>query len=396
MVFLKLDPSYASSHAEVAAKFGDTAFVRCNWNGKIDHWTCVTPPHADPQVVEVSLRVEGKPLPMSLQYSYTTYGKTDIPVLRINTGILQENAKSVMATVPVAIRLGVVLKNGDPVAVYGKILQEVIRVDYFCVPKLQDGIELRKSGIKTPILLLYVDSAENVPQMLHYDLEPAALSPAWVYRANQILEKAAGILKVHLWIDTGMAREGVLPHEALPLGRLIQTSSHLKLAGIGTHFGSICASDRVHLQTNNMKCHTVQQKTRFDLVLQSFQAEGIGLEAVIHAGASEVLRNQLTPLYYQMLRVGSLFFENLQGKQKNYSWTTQIQQIKTLPKGWCIDYGCKQYTQKSTPVGLVGHIPERNGNHMFFIRGKRVQALIDHGIIYLYLKLLFLSVAVMW
>src|SRR5947209_13209870 len=49
------------------------------------------------------------------------------------------------------------------------------------------------------------------------DLEPAASSLAWVDEANRLLQRARGILKVHLWIDTGMSREGVCRTRHWPL-----------------------------------------------------------------------------------------------------------------------------------------------------------------------------------
>src|SRR5262245_43835139 len=84
---------------------------------------------------------------------------------------------------------------------------------------MQDGITLREAGVDAPIMVLYLTEASYAPVLLHYDLEPAAYSLAWVDEANSLLQRARGILKVHLWIDTGMSREGLMPDEALALAR---------------------------------------------------------------------------------------------------------------------------------------------------------------------------------
>lgn len=369
----------AAPGAEVTLQFGSEAPVPCAWDERAFQWRCQVPPHAVLETVETVLRIAGEKRGEALRYTYTSPGKNDAPVLEVRTKALEANAREVRKKVPEGVRVGVVLKNGDPVGALGRIFESAIAVDYFCVPKLQDGVELREAGIRAPIMILYVESPESVPLMLHYDLEPAALSPGWVARAGEILGMTGGVLKVHLWVDTGMGREGVLPSEALALGRAIAANPQLHLSGIGTHFGCIDSKDLAELRRNNTKNNTVLQKSRLDGVIQALHAEGIGIHALIHAGTSEVLRYQLRPLYYDLLRVGSLFFENPPGQPPNYFWTAKIQQIKTLPKGWCIDYGCTKKTRQPTPVGLLAHVPERSGPCVFSVRGKRVEPLIADG-----------------
>jgi alanine racemase len=53
-------------------------------------------------------------------------------------------------------------------------------------------------------------------------------------------------------------------------------------------------------------------------------------------------------------------------------------QVKTLPKGWCIDYECKVTAKVDTRVGLVTHVFP-NEQVAFLVRGQRVNTLLDHG-----------------
>ena len=57
-------------------------------------------------------------------------------------------------------------------------------------------------------------------------------------------------------------------------------------------------------------------------------------------------------------------------------WKTKILQVKTLPKGWCIDYDCKKTVEVDTRVGLVAHVP--NDEVTYLVRGQRVNKLLDH------------------
>jgi alanine racemase len=215
-----------------------------------------------------------------------------------------------------------------------------------------------------------------VPVLLHYNLEPAAYSLAWVDEANRLLQRARGKLKVHLWIDTGLSREGVMPDDALAIARAVNKSPKLHLQGIATHFCCLEKEDLAAIEKGNLDNQTALQKHRFDGVVEAIHAEGIGRDAIIHAGVSDTLRFGMTPLYYNMLRIGGMLWENPSPEHRNYTWKTRIRQVKTLPKGWCIDYGCNVTAKADTRVGLVSNIP--NDEVTYFVRGERVNKLLDH------------------
>jgi alanine racemase len=107
------------------------------------------------------------------------------------------------------------------------------------------------------------------------------------------------------------------------------------------------------------------------------RAEGIGLDALVHAATSDALRFGLTPVYYDMMRIGTMLFENHAPEHVNYRWTTRILQTKTLPKGWYVDYGCKVTLPHATKVGLLGHMPRDDVTYL--IRGRKVGKLLDHN-----------------
>src|SRR5262249_48136477 len=118
------------------------------------------------------------------------------------------------------------------------------------------------------------------------------------------------------------------------------------------------------------------QKHRFDEVVGAIRAEGIGRDALLHAGSSDALRFGLTPVYFDMMRIGTMLFENPSPERMNYRWTTHVLQTKTLPKGWCVDYGCKMVLPHDTRVGLLGHVPKKDVTYL--IRGRKVRKLLDH------------------
>jgi alanine racemase len=370
------EPKAAIGTARVACRFGQHAASGAEYDATSARYICRTPAHPRPEPVELTVSLDGVAFPMPAAYVYTTPGWSDAPVFEIDVPTLQQQVKRVRELIPPGVAICATLKNGEPVAWLAVAMTQVTGIDYFCVPNMQDGITLREAGVKAPIMVLYLTEAANAPLLLHYDLEPAALSLAWVEEANRLLQNARGRLKVHLWIDTGLSREGVMPADALALARAVSRSPKLHLQGIATHFCCNRKDDLTASEHGDLRNYTALQKHRFDEVVAAIHAEGIGRDAIIHAGTSDILRFDVTPAYYNMLRVGTMLFENPSPEHRNYTWKTRILQVKTVPKGWCIDYDCQVRTTADTRVGLVAHMP--HDEVTYAVRSRTVKKLLDH------------------
>jgi alanine racemase len=377
LVFIDVEESAAAiGAASIACQFGQHTASPGEYDATSARYLCRTPAHSRPESVSLTITLDGTEFRMPVRYVYTSHGKSDAPVTEVDVPTFQQQVKRVRDLIPRGVRLCAVIKNGEPVGWLGEAMARAAKVDYFCVANMQDGIALRKAGVDAPIMVLYLTEASYAPMLLHYDLEPAAYSLAWVDEANRLLQRARGILKVHLWIDTGLSREGVMPDDALALARAVNQSPKLHLQGIATHFCCLEKGDLAAIEKGNLDNHTALQKRRFDEVVKAIHAQGIGLDAIIHAGTSDALRFGMTPVYYNMLRIGWMLFENPSPEHRNYTWKTNILQVKTLPKGWCIDYECQKTAEVDTRVGLVAHVP--NDEVTYLVRGQRVNKLLDH------------------
>lgn len=377
LVFIDVDePADANGAASIGCRFGEHPAGPGEYDATSARYVCRTPAHRRPEPVTLTVTLNGAALPMPAPYVYTSHGWSDAPVTEVDVPSLQQQVKRVRELIPPGVALCATLKNGEPVGWIADAMARATNVDYFCVPNMQDGIALRDAGVKAPIMVLYLTEASNAPVLLHYNLEPAAYSLAWVDEANRLLTRAPGVLKVHLWIDTGMSREGVMPADALALARAVSRSPKLHLQGIATHFCCNEKGDLAAIQRGDLTNHTALQKHRFDEVVAAIRAEGIGRDAILHAGASDPLRDGVTPVYYDMLRVGTLLFENPSPEHRNYTWKTRIRQIKTVPRGWCIDYDCPVTARTDTRIGLVAHIPMDVVEYR--VRGQKVKKLLDH------------------
>jgi alanine racemase len=378
LVLVELDEGpTVRGRATVACRFGSHAAVRATYDPPSGRYACRAPAHERPEAVPLTIAVGDATVTMPTPFVYVTPGMGSAPHLVIDVPALAKQAERVRADLPTGVRLCAVLKNGEPPAAFANALSRGAKIDYFAVPNFDDGIALRKAGVTTPIMVLYMTEASHVPELVHYDLEPAAYSLEWVAEAERLLRSSARPLNVHLWIDTGLSREGVMPDEALPVARAVHASARLRLRGIATHFCCLGKNDLVPLERGDITNKTALQKHRFDEVVRAIRAEGIGRDALIHAATSNALRFDLTPVYYDMMRIGTMLFENPSPEQMNYRWTTRILQTKTLPQGWCVDYGCKVTLPHATRVGLLGHMPRDDVTYL--IRGRKVGKLLDHN-----------------
>lgn len=106
-----------------------------------------------------------------------------------------------------------------------------------CVALLEEAIELREAGIKLPILVMggYYGGAWG--DLLRHDLTPVVYDPSHVEAlAEEVRFTGSEPIRVHLKVDTGMARLGVTPKELPGVARSFLRHPEVVLDGLMTHF----------------------------------------------------------------------------------------------------------------------------------------------------------------
>ncbi|NMB37663.1 MAG: alanine racemase [Bacteroidales bacterium] len=126
---------------------------------------------------------------------------------------------------------------------FARIMEEA-GADYFGVATPDEGIELKKNGIKVPIIVL--DSGiESYPDLLQYGLEPVIPNLESFTRFREIV-RAQGISKwpIHINIDTGMHRLGFMEKEIPALKDFLKESPDMFIKSLFTHLAG--ADDPQH------------------------------------------------------------------------------------------------------------------------------------------------------
>ncbi len=262
------------------------------------------------------------------------------PVVAPNPSLIEKNLDALRSQLTPGVRVAVVVKNVADAVPYVDVLKswtasqltgQPPSVDYLAMPNLKDAIQARSAAPGVPIMILYNTPPEVAVQMRELDVEPAATSLNWVEVAFGLLKLAPSSkkLKVHLWVDTGMGREGVPPPEAIAIAQRLAelaVARVMEIVGVATHFccvhyaehpksiaalsAQIGPTAKPFFNDFDNQRMTMMQQTRFDYVWAQLQARGVLKPGVIrHAAASGAVSQGLSHLYYDMVRVGRMIIE---------------------------------------------------------------------------------------
>jgi alanine racemase len=258
-------------------------------------------------------------------------------------------------------------------------------VDYLGVGIIEEGIELRENGITEPILILGSIFPDEVADLVRYDLATILCTPLLAQALSKEAEKQGKTVNVHIKVDTGMNRLGVLPENLLPLIKTISNLPTLKLEALSTHFSSADDEDT---------SITTQQIELFQKTLSELQKAGVAIPTLTHlANTSALFR--FPESRSKMIRPGLILYgalpspvlnsvvqkvcqkENLKNFQPVMQWKSKIILLKPVQKGLPLSYSRKHFTQKDSliatlPIGYADGLHRNLSNNMdVLIKGKR-------------------------
>lgn len=241
-------------------------------------------------------------------------------------------------------------------------------VDYLGVAFADEGVDLRKNGITTPILVMNPEQG-SYDTIIDYNLEPEIYSLRVLELFSNQLQ-AKGIQKkypIHLKIETGMHRLGFKENE---IDDLIQSlkNHNVKVASIFSHLSS--ADDPEE------KDYTLQQIEIFSK-LSTKIITALDYQPLRHILNSSGITNY-TDYQFDMVRIGigmigvspnPLIKKQLQNA---VTFKTVISQISQVKAGDSIGYNRKYKAEKDTriatiPVGYADGIPRLIGNKVGFV-----------------------------
>ncbi|OGG15892.1 alanine racemase [Candidatus Gottesmanbacteria bacterium RIFCSPHIGHO2_02_FULL_39_14] len=270
----------------------------------------------------------------------------------INISNFLHNLRSVRKiTGPKVMLMAVVKANA-----YGHGAPELAKscqhmVDYFGVVCLYEARRLREAGIKKPILILnYIDSA-SLKTCLELDLTLNIMDEKLLRFLDKLAYRRHQRAKIHVKIDTGMHRLGLLPDQALKFIPKIENYKNIYLEGIFTHFAT---SDEKDLSFTNY------QLTIFQKIISKLKKQKLNIPIIHSANSAATLR--LKKSHYNMVRPGIILyglppstdFQSPFSPEPVMFLKTKIVQIRRINKGETVGYG---RTWTATKPTLVAALP---------------------------------------
>jgi len=236
---------------------------------------------------------------------------------------------------------------------------------FFAVALASEGVELRRAGLQAPVLVLGGVFREDMEAIFSHDLTPVIHS---VESASLVQEGATarGVKKaVHLKIDTGMARIGIRPKEALAfLQGLEGDFPNISLEGMLSHFAESEAPE---------SAFTARQLKAFKET--AALAQGLGMEIKYLHMANSAAMARLKEAHFNMVRPGIMLYgacpapdlEVEMDLRPVMKFTTEVLQIKRLPAGSPVSYGRTFVTTRDSlmatlPVGYGDGLPRSLSN----------------------------------
>lgn len=253
-------------------------------------------------------------------------------------------------------------------------------VDWLCVNSLDEAILIRDAGIKLPLLILnslHHDSFETAinlnTRFFLYDLISAT-------KLDRVASKLRIKAKVHIKVDTGMSRQGVLASDFDRFMKDVSVLDNVRVEGVATHFAT---SD----QTSDQDFFK-RQLTTFKKVVSIGKTnyKDISIYHCANSGATLTFPES----HFDLVRTGISVYgyypseEVMLESKKNglvlrpaMSFKTSISWIKSLPEGSYIGYSNTHRTQRNIrlallPIGYYDGLDRQLGNEGYvLINGSR-------------------------
>jgi alanine racemase len=232
-------------------------------------------------------------------------------------------------------------------------------VDWLGVHSLDEGLLLRQEGMDCPLIVLGYVSSQELEKAVTHGLRLTVYNLDTIHLLAQITSRLKKKALLHLKIETGTHRQGIQEEDVLPFIQEIQKHPYLVVEGLSSHFANI--------EDTTDHTYSRLQLKRFKRIIK--KVEKNNTEIPIKHMACTAATILFPDTYFDMVRVGigmyglwpskETYLSSILRKRKSIflkpvlSWKTRIAQIKKIPQGSFIGYGCTYRTTRETVLGVL-------------------------------------------
>ena len=309
---------------------------------------------------------------------HLTWAQIDLNAIRHNFRVLRKLAPPTAGLAGKTKILAVIKADayGHGMLPVAKVLVQE-KVDFIGLSNLTEGVALRQTGIRTPVLLFETTLPEQAKDIVDYDLTPTVCNLELARALDKYARQQGRLVDIHVKVDTGMGRLGVWHEEALDFIKKLSRLRNLRIQGICTHFPS-ADTDRAFTQ---------KQIRQLSMLVGQLKRSGLNIPSV-HAANSMGLvgyPNKILNLARPGLMLYGLYprpeLEKKIKLRSVMSVHSKIIFLKRIQKGRSISYGRtfiarRPMTVATLPIGYSdGYLRGLSGKADVLIGGRRCPVL---------------------
>ncbi len=272
--------------------------------------------------------------------------------VEVNVDAIAHNVRALKAHIGPRVELFAVVKaNG-----YGHGTLVVARTalengaSRLAVARVAEGIALREAGIGVPILVMNYTLRGMLEEAAAHGLTLTVTERASAEQLSALAQRWERPLTVHVKVDTGMGRLGLLPDEVLPFLQTITALPGLRVEGLYSHFSVADLAD---------KSYTHQQLRTFRRVVEQLRAASVCPPFLHIANSAATL--DLPETHLDGVRTGIAMYGLRPSDEvaptvplrPALTLKSHVARVRTLPKGTSISYGRTFITPRKMPVALI-------------------------------------------
>ncbi len=281
--------------------------------------------------------------------------------LEIDGAALRNNLAEFRRRVGPAVRLGAGVKanaNGHGLLEVARVARGA-RADWLCVNNVEEAVALRAASHDGPILIMGYVPLDALEAVVEHDLRPVVYNPETVDRLAALAERARRRVRVHVKLETGTHRQGVMEADVPSFTARVRAAPWLELEGITTHFANI--------EDTTDHRFAESQIAAFDRLTAAVTAAGGPVELRHTACSAAALL--FTRTHLDLARIGISLYGLWPSKETYVSclergkpaldlrpamtWKTRIAQVKTVAEGGYVGYGCTYRATRPTRIAVL-------------------------------------------
>lgn len=304
--------------------------------------------------------------------------------------ISRKNLKSNINIIKNTIEADTILAPCVKANAYGHGLVETASVflsagaNWLCVNSSEEEQLLRTHGIICPVLIIGYVAKDDLSKLINTDTRMFLSDLDHAEKISNITSGGDKTIKVHIKIDTGMHRQGVLLEEIESFTNKVNDLVGIEIEGVATHFAN---SDEPHnpsyfkyqLEKFEHGVEIIKNIVRQDLIIHCDKSASAILYP--HKISNLVRPGIATYGHYPGKEIALLCKERNINLLPALSFKTKIAQVKNVPTDSFVGYGCSFRTTRNTKIATIavgyydGYDRKLSNRGHVLVNGKRAPIL---------------------